>query len=135
LPGAFGQADAAERVPPNCVRVNSKMMLLSWANGLLYLILCLLAGSGLLLELRMDPEDGRPRIMGMNADDRGEIHFLCGLGLVVVSLFHIILNRAWIRGTLAKTKLGYVVIATGIVFIAVLLLWPADASWFPNIFD
>ncbi len=111
------------------------MLLLSLGNGLLYLTLCLLAGSGLLLELRMDPEDGRPRIMGMNADDWGEIHFLCGIGLVVVSLFHIVLNWAWIRGTLAKTKLGYLVIATGMIFIAVLLLWPADVSWFPKILD
>jgi hypothetical protein len=115
--------------------VNSKTILLSSSNGLLYLTLCLLAGSGLLLELRMDSEDDRPRIMGMNADEWGEIHFLCGIGLVVVSLLHMILNWAWIRGTLAKTKLGYLVIATGIIFIAVLFLWPADVSWFSKIID
>jgi hypothetical protein len=56
--------------------MNTKSLLLSLTNVALYLVTCALIGTGLLLELRMDEEDGAARLFGMGQDDWGEIHFV-----------------------------------------------------------
>lgn len=67
----------------------SKTFLLSLGNAALYLSTCLLVGTGLLLELRMDEEDGATRLFGMDPDDWGEIHLVIAIGFVALTLFHL----------------------------------------------
>ncbi len=74
--------------------VNIRSLLLSLTNAALYLVTCVLIGTGLLLEFRMDEEDGAARLFGMGQDDWGEIHFAFAIGFVILSLCHLLLN--WI---------------------------------------
>jgi formate-dependent nitrite reductase membrane component NrfD len=108
---------------------------LSLTNAALYLVTCALIGTGLLLELRMDEEDGAARLFGMGQDDWGEIHFAFAIGFVILSLCHLLLNWTWVKLALAKAKPAYVVVTAGLGLIAVLLLWPAEHSWLREWFD
>ena len=105
--------------------MNPKTLLLSLGNAALYLSACGLAGTGLLLELRLDEEDGTVRLFGMSPDDWGEIHILTAIACFVLTVIHLHLNRSWIKTAMAKTKWAVPILAGGLGFVAVLLLWPA----------
>jgi formate-dependent nitrite reductase membrane component NrfD len=115
--------------------VNIRSLLLSLTNAALYLVTCVLIGTGLLLEFRMDEEDGAARLFGMGQDDWGEIHFAFAIGVVILSLCHLLLNWTWVKRALVKAKPAYVVMTAGLGLIAVLLLWPAEHSWLREFFD
>jgi hypothetical protein len=106
--------------------MNRKAIVLTVSNAALYLALCALVGTGLLLELRMDEEDGAPRLLGMGRDDWSELHFAVALTFVGLALVHSALNWAWIKTALRQRKSAFVVVGVGAAFVAVLLLWPAD---------
>jgi hypothetical protein len=106
--------------------MNTKSLLLPLANAALYLNTCALAGTGLLLELRMDEEEGSVRLLGMSPDDWGELHIAIAIGFLVLAALHLFLHRAWIKASMAKAKWAAPVVAVGLVFIAALLLWPTD---------
>ena len=59
-------------------------------------------------------------------DDWGELHFAVALTFVGLALVHSALNWAWIKTALRQRKSAFVVVGVGAVFVAVLLLWPAD---------
>lgn len=104
----------------------NKAVLLSVGNALLYFVTCALIGTGLLLELRMDEEDRSIRLLGMGADDWGEIHQLLAISFVVLAVIHLVLNWPWIKGALRTRKLAATVLITGVVLVGALLLWPAQ---------
>ena len=112
-----------------------KTIALTANNAVLYLATCGLVGTGLLLELRMDEEDGARRLFDMGTDDWGEVHIAVALTFVGLAILHLVLNWAWIQATLAKARLPYGVLGAGFGLIAVLLLWPAETSWFQELFD
>jgi hypothetical protein len=105
-----------------------KSRLLSLANATLYLATCALIGTGLLLELRMDEEDGAARLFGMGQDDWGEIHFAIAIGFAAMTVLHLILNWAWIKAALAKARWVAPALAAGLALITALLLWPTDRT-------
>jgi hypothetical protein len=115
--------------------MKNKFLMLSLANAAIYLLTCGLIGTGLLLELRMDEEDGAVRLLGMGQDDWGEIHFAIALGFAVLTVFHLLLNWAWIKATLSTAKWAVPLLAVGLGLIAVLLLWPTDRFWWEGLFD
>ena len=49
--------------------MNMKSLLLTPRNAALFMVTCALIGTGLMLELRMDEEDGSARLFGMGRDD------------------------------------------------------------------
>jgi hypothetical protein len=100
--------------------------LLSPANAALYMAACALAGTGLLLEFRMDTEEGVVRLFGMGRDDWGEIHIIVAIMFLALTGLHLALNWAWIRMAVTNTKWMVPALAAGLGIIAVLLLWPAD---------
>jgi hypothetical protein len=112
-----------------------KTITLTASNAALYLATCALVGTGLLLELRMDEEDGARRLLGLGADDWGEVHIVVALTFGGLAILHLLLNWAWIKAALAKTRLAYGFLAAGLGLIAVLLLWPAETSWLRELFD
>jgi hypothetical protein len=112
-----------------------KTIALAAGNAALYLATCALVGTGLLLELRMDEEDGARRLFGMGADDWGEVHIVVALTFVGLAILHLALNWAWIRAALAKARLAYGIFVIGLALIAVLLLWPAETSWLRELLD
>jgi hypothetical protein len=117
------------------VAMSLRAITLTTSNAALYLATCALFGTGLLLELRMDEEDGARRLFGMGADDWGEVHIIVALTFVSLAILHLVLNWAWIKAALAKARLAYGVLVAGFGLIAVLLLWPAETSWFRELFD
>ena len=105
-----------------------KTRILTLGNAALYLATCALIGTGLLLELRMDSEDGAARLFGMGQDDWAEIHFVIALGFVALTILHLLLNWAWIKVMLKKSKWAASLLLTGLALIACLLLWPASQA-------
>jgi fucose permease len=107
----------------------TKAWLLSAANAALYLAFCALAGTGLLLEVRLDDEDGPARVLGMGLDDWSEIHISVALVFAALSSLHLALNWPWIKAACRKSLLATMVLAAGAVLVAALLLWPRHASY------
>jgi hypothetical protein len=99
--------------------------LLAPVNGAVYLCTCALAGTGLLLELRMDAEDGAVRILGMNRDDWRENHIITAIAFLATTAFHLGLNWAWIKSAVAKARWAVPLLAGGLGLILALLLWPS----------
>jgi hypothetical protein len=115
--------------------MNAKCLMLSVGNAALYLLTCGLISTGLLLELRMDEEDGAVRLFGMGRDDWGEIHFALAIGFAALTVLHLVLNWAWIKTALTQAKWAAPLLAVGLGFFAVLLLWPTELSWWDRLFD
>jgi hypothetical protein len=108
--------------------MNTKSLLLSLTNAALYLVTCALVGTGLLLELRMDEEDGAARFFGMGRDDWGEIHLVVALAFAALAVLHLAQNWVWIKAAFSKSKSAMAVLIAGLVIIAGLLLWPTTAN-------
>jgi hypothetical protein len=108
--------------------MNIKSLLLSLTNAALYLVTCALIGTGLLLELRMDEEDGAARLFGMGRDDWGEIHFIVALTFAALAVLHLVQNWAWIKAAFSKSKSVIAVLMAGLVIVAGLLLWPTTSA-------
>ena len=104
--------------------MNAKL-LLSVTNATLYLVTCALIGTGLLLELRMDEEDGATRLFGMGRDDVGEVHFMIALAFALLVVFHLVQKRAWIHAVIHRSKWAMVILSAGAALVVILLLWPA----------
>jgi hypothetical protein len=104
-------------------------LLLACSNAALYLNACAMVATGLLLELRLDDDEGPSRLLGLDRDDWGELHFGIALGFAGLALVHLILHWAWIRASVARMRaLTVAVLVVGAVSIAALLLWPAGAG-------
>jgi len=104
-----------------------KLLVLRVCNIALYLITCVLAGTGLLLELRL--EEHGDRILGMSSDDWGEIHLVIALIFVALSIGHVLLNWNWVVG-LFRGKKRRAMVVTGLVGLALaagILLVPASS--------
>jgi hypothetical protein len=106
--------------------MSTRFLLLLFANAALYLATCALVGTGLLLELRMDVEDGAVKILDMGRDDWGEIHIAVAIAFLALTALHLLLNWAWIRAAAAKAKWAVPMLAVGFGLVAALLLWPTD---------
>ena len=52
----------------------------------------MLIGTGFLLEIRMDEENGAVRLFGMTPDDWGEIHLVIAIGFIVLTFLHLPLH-------------------------------------------
>ncbi|MEI8241838.1 MAG: DUF4405 domain-containing protein [bacterium] len=109
-----------------------RSILLIPATAALGFVTCALVGTGLLLELRLDAEDGAVRILGLGPDDWSELHFCIALGFLLLTALHLFLNWAWIISAVSKARWILAVIVVGVLLVAALLLWPAEkqtAGW------
>ncbi len=70
-------------------------------NVVLYLCFCGMAGSGLLLEFRLC-EHAYSSVLGMTAEDWGDIHEWTAYVFAATVAFHLALHWAWIRSQAAK---------------------------------
>lgn len=72
-------------------------------NLLLYLALCFMAGTGVVMWLRLPPRQGRrhgagpPTVLGLDRHDWGEWHFYCGAAFLLLILMHLVMNWTWLR--------------------------------------
>ena len=103
-------------------------------NLALYLVLCFMLGTGLLLWIRLPPGQGRRHggghdsILSMTRHEWGDWHLYAGLAFVALCVAHLLMNLAWLR----KIAMGshalrfWVGIALGLGIIAWLALTPID---------
>jgi hypothetical protein len=112
--------------------MNTKALLLSLGNAALYLVACAMIGTGLLLEWRMDEEGGAARLLGMGPDDWAETHFIIAIAFIALTVLHLLLNWAWIKAAMTKTKWAVPMLVVGLGLITALLLWPADRNASPG---
>lgn len=100
---------------------------MSICNSALFLATCAVIGTGLMLEFRLDDDQGSFRLFGISADDWGEAHFVIALIFIALLVAHCILHKAWIKMKLQQQKFpALCVLAVGLLLAATLLVWPRD---------
>ena len=94
-----------------------------FSNGVLYLVFCLLAGTGLALEFRLD--DGGATLLGVARRDWASVHAITALSVLSLVAFHLWVNWPWLRSVLARLRWPtVVVVAMGLATLAIFLLAP-----------
>lgn len=72
-------------------------------NLLLYLALCFMVGTGIVMWFRLPSQQGRrhgagpPEILGMDRHEWGNWHFYFGAAFSVLILAHLVMNWTWLR--------------------------------------
>jgi hypothetical protein len=93
------------------------------SNALLYLVFCLLAGTGLAMEFRLD--DNNAMLLGVVRRDWAKVHALTALSFVSLVAIHLWTNWHWLRGLLARLRWPTLIVAlVGVVALAIFLLAP-----------
>lgn len=90
-----------------------KAWLLRTCSMVIYLNLCILAGTGLLLELRLEDEPGAT-VLGLSKEDWSEAHLIIALTFLAVSALHLAVNWSWVT-TALKSKGRGAMFATGVI--------------------
>jgi hypothetical protein len=104
-----------------------RQIILTGLNAALYLVTCAMIGTGLVLELRLDDENGAARLLWLSRDDWSELHFGIALGFTALVMIHLLLHWSWIKTTVKRLKMATVVfLVCGVAGIGALLLWPTS---------
>ena len=97
-------------------------------NAVLYLAFCGLAGTGLLLEFRLC-EDSHGRVLGIAAEDWGDIHEWTAYTFTAILALHLALHWAWIRNLATKHAWATALaVAAGVCLVLGPLLAPERAA-------
>ena len=102
-------------------------------NLFLYLVFCFLAGSGLLLELRLPPGSRGGQglsMLGMGRHDWGELHLWAGLTFLSLVIVHIIMSWGWLKRVAANRNLWPLILglALGLGVLGWFLTAPVDSD-------
>jgi hypothetical protein len=110
-----------------------KTWMLRIANGVLYLAACVLAGTGLALELRLE-EDQAQTLWGWSQDTWSEVHLAVALTFVALTVLHLVLNWNWIANLLKGPRRWAVATigVFGLALAAAILLAPTAGSGAPE---
>lgn len=110
-----------------------------WANPInrvlnlaLYLVLCFMIGTGLVMWLRLPPGHGRRRetgheaLLGLTRHEWGDWHLYAGLAFLALSVLHLAMNRTWLMKIAARTRASRILIGllVGAAIVAFFLLVP-----------
>jgi hypothetical protein len=97
--------------------------LVPFTNALLYLVFCVLAGTGLAMEFRLNYVNST--LLGVVRPDWVRFHRLLALSFLSLSAIHIVVNFPWLRATLARLRWPTLIVAVvGLVILATFLLAP-----------
>ena len=96
-------------------------------NFALYLLFCLMVGTGLLLEFRLPPRSRGMEVLGLSRHDWGEVHLWISYGFMGLILLHLFLHRAWLIKVASSRHQWrlWAGLAVGLFLILFLLLYPA----------
>ncbi len=108
-----------------------KSNVLRVVNLLLYVGGCFLVGSGLLLGWRLPPGSRGGQgltMLGMSRHEWGDWHLYVAYAVIVLTIVHLVLNRAWLQKIAASRKYFRLAagLGLGIVLIAFFLLMPVE---------
>ena len=93
------------------------------SNAVLYLVFCLLAATGLIMEFRLD--DAGARLLGVARRDWARVHALVALSVLSLVLLHLWVNWPWLRALLVRLRWRTLVIGIlGMAMLVVALLAP-----------
>lgn len=98
-------------------------------NLLLYVTGCFLVGSGFLLAWRLPPGSRGGRgltMLGMNRHEWGDWHLYVSFAVIVLTILHLALNRAWLEKIAASRKTWRLVggLVLGLALVAAFMLAP-----------
>jgi hypothetical protein len=111
------------------INMTIRQIVLTWLNAALYLISCAMIGTGLVLELRLDDEEGPARLLWLGRDDWSELHFMIALGFIALVLIHLLLHWSWIKTTIRLQSTAVVIVLVcGVASIGALLIWPSKVD-------
>ena len=97
--------------------------LVAFSNALLYLGFCVLAGTGLALELRL--KYANSKMLGVLRPDWVDFHRLVALTFLSLSAIHLWVNFPWLRAMLARSRWPtLVVMVVGLAVLATFLFAP-----------
>ena len=102
-------------------------------NLFLYLVFCFLAGSGLLLELRLPPGSRGGQglsMLGMGRHDWGELHLWAGLTFLSLVILHIIMSWGWLKRVAANRNIWPIILGLllGLGVLGWFLTMPVDSN-------
>ena len=104
-----GRSRKVFQVVKSCFSGSRKNVWKRWIDLTLYLVSCALAGSGLLLAYRLPHGHGEGRIvtfLGYGRHDWGSVHTWLAWVVIVLVVFHLILNREWLVKIAASGRLA-----------------------------
>lgn len=108
-----------------------KNPLLRTCNLVLYAGFCLLAGTGVLLHLRLLPgsqaQGGRGlELLGWSRHEWGEVHTWTAYVVLAALVAHLLLNWKWLEVIAASRRrwMLWIPLGLGLAVIAFFLLWP-----------
>jgi hypothetical protein len=97
---------------------------------ILYLLFCLLAGTGFLLAYRFPhgPSAGSLLFIGLDRHEWGDIHTWLAYAAIGVAALHLLLNRRWLVMVAASRGVWQLVtgIGTGLLIIGFFVLAPVE---------
>lgn len=113
------------------MRPGIKNPLLRTLNLLLYLSLCAMAGTGLLLQWRLPPgsQGGKGlSSLGLDRHAWGDIHFWIGFAFIIGCLLHLAIHWRWLTQIAAKARKSMLAtgLLTGATIIAFFLFIPVE---------
>jgi len=97
---------------------HKKLWLEKSANYLLYLITCLLAGTGFILAYRL-PHGREARewtVLGMGRHDWGDWHLWLGFAFIALILLHLYFVRNWLMRVAVKRRGWLLLLSLGVGF-------------------
>jgi hypothetical protein len=94
-----------------------------FSNAVLFIVFCLLAGTGLALAFRL--EDGGATLLGVTKRDWAKVHAITALSVLSLVVFHLWANWPWVRSTLARLRWQTVMVASlGLAVLTFFLVAP-----------
>ena len=126
-----GQSRKVLQLVKACFSGSRKNVWKRWIDLTLYLVSCVLAGTGLLLAYRLPHGHGEARMatfLGYGRHDWGLVHTWLAWVAIVLVVFHLILNREWLvriaaSGRLARLATG---IFAGLLIGSAFLVFPVE---------
>ena len=79
-----------------------------FSNAVLYLVFCVMAGTGLALGFRLD--DGGAMLLGVARRDWVRVHAVTALSVLSLVALHLWVNWPWLRSVLARLRWATVVV-------------------------
>jgi hypothetical protein len=94
-----------------------------FSNAVLFLVFCLLAGTGLAMAFRLD--DSSALLLGVAKRDWAKVHAITALSVLSLVAFHLWANWPWVRSLLKRLRWQTVSVASlGLAVLALFLLAP-----------